>query len=52
MFRAASGILLREEHLEAIGLDRDEIHLILNEFSAILWPIAPIFGDVSCCLAG
>jgi putative PIN family toxin of toxin-antitoxin system len=32
-------VLLREEHLEATGLDRDEVYLILDELAAILRPV-------------
>jgi predicted nucleic acid-binding protein len=43
LFLEYETVLLRKEHLEAIGLDRDEIDLILNKLSAILWPSVPYF---------
>jgi putative PIN family toxin of toxin-antitoxin system len=43
LFLEYETILLREEHLEATGLDRTEIDLILNELAGILRPIALYF---------
>jgi putative PIN family toxin of toxin-antitoxin system len=36
-------VLLREEHLEATGMDRDDVSLILDELAVILRPVVPYF---------
>ena len=43
LFLEYETVLLREEHLEATGLNHDDVDLILNELAAILRPVAPYF---------
>lgn len=43
LFLEYEAVLLREEHLEATGLDREEVLLILNELAPILKPVVPHF---------